>query len=719
MNKTSDKDALKQRFNEKFYKFKDMPIAIYGIGEKTEKILELYKNYNFVGIMDKDYNELSYCGFNLLSYDEVVKSIKVVIIAANISSCHIIYQRINFLKESGIRIFYLNGFEPKEIDTDEDPYYKKNEKNILDLIKQHDIICFDIFDTLIMRETLEPSDVFELVEEKLRTEKGLNIDFKKNRVYAEKNVYCKKTTYFNIDMIYDELGELLNLDEQLTREIKNIEFEMEYRISLPRYKMVNLYKYALNAEKRIYLVSDMYWQREKIEILLKKNGIEGYCQLLVSCEEKKSKHDGKIWSVFKKPDHRMLHIGDNLECDVEIPKSYGIETYHIRNSLDIMRFSKYAYLEKKCSSLNQRLLLGKFVSKVFNDPFSLHKGKGTIVLDDMHALGYNFFGPIVLTFVNWLIKTSRTLELNKLLFFARDGYILHEIFELIMMTLNLDYPQAHYFLTSRRAASVAAIEDIEDVALVLREMCKSKNLLIGESVFRTLGIQMRNDDPIRLKFFYEVEMNDLIAHITSEYLNAIEINAKEERQHYKAYIQSIGIGAHEKIGCINFVGRGITQMFVERILGRSMYGFYFSTAPQMKEFLKQTDKIFAQYGKCIDTEITPFHLISNYLLGEVIFSAKEEQLLCFDKNLEPKYINTSKKRNFTAVNECHNGIRQYVLDALNLDLNLGKRQFGIELSDALLGVIVTHKAILSESIRSSLLFSDYYNYKVENIRLEI
>lgn len=46
-------------------------------------------------------------------------------------------------------------------------YEVNNEDTLLELAYQYDNISFDIFDTLIMRKTLFPEDVFQIIEKKV------------------------------------------------------------------------------------------------------------------------------------------------------------------------------------------------------------------------------------------------------------------------------------------------------------------------------------------------------------------------------------------------------------------------------------------------------------------------------------------------------------------------------------------------------------------------
>ena len=59
------------------------------------------------------------------------------------------------------------------------------------LLETHDVISFDIFDTVLMRSVLDPTDVFEIVAERAERQ-GLHLpDFKFARLGAEHRILAE------------------------------------------------------------------------------------------------------------------------------------------------------------------------------------------------------------------------------------------------------------------------------------------------------------------------------------------------------------------------------------------------------------------------------------------------------------------------------------------------------------------------------------------------
>lgn len=52
--------------------------------------------------------------------------------------------------------------------------------------------------------------------------------------------------------------------------------------------------------EKVYLVSDMYWPSKEIIEILHGVGVNDYQQILISCEEQKSKKNGELFEKLKK-----------------------------------------------------------------------------------------------------------------------------------------------------------------------------------------------------------------------------------------------------------------------------------------------------------------------------------------------------------------------------------------------------------------------------------
>ena len=90
------------------------------------------------------------------------------------------------------------------------------------------------------------------------------------------------------------------------------------------------------------------------------------------------------------------------------------------------------------------------------------------------------------------------------------------------------------------------------------------------------NVHADSDDRLALKKCHEVDPEALVRHIVTRYGERILGNARTERHAYGKYLRTLGLRDRDRLGCVNFVGRGITQRMVSRILKRDLEGFYFA-----------------------------------------------------------------------------------------------------------------------------------------------
>jgi predicted HAD superfamily hydrolase len=714
MNKSDDffLNSFYRNFNA--FKNEGTPIALYGIGEKTKLLLENIKEFNIIGLMDKDAVEKIIYDQPVLSYLQVIEKAKCIIIVANMSVASLIYQRIEFLKtKHGINILYINGTTPWTINN---AFKNKRscETPIEDLkkkIDENEVISFDLFDTLIMRKVLQPTDIFDLVERELKEKQPHHFDLKIKRIEAEYYCYRHEDKYCTIHDIYNRLRELLHCDAELIKQIKQIEMEMELKCCVPREAMVQCYEYAKKNHKIILITTDSFLTKNYVALLLDKCGIKGFNKLLISCEERKLKYLGDMWQHVNQmfEGRRILHIGDNQTTDVEMAQKQQINTFKIESAYDLLSNSAPCQLYKPIRTIDNSLLLGQLASRFLNDPFILNKNRGCLPVNNMFDLGYLSMGPLVLSYLLWLIKKSEECKVDKLLFFARDGYVLNNIYKRMVDFYKIDSAKAIYFLTSRRAASVAAIKTETDIAFIINNVCKIKKINFHQLLSTAFGVLSDSSDPIAEKPCYEVSNNELIEHTLNCYKDKILKNAITERQNYIEYINTLRLKDTDNIGCVNFVGRGITQRFISNIMEKELSGFYFAKEIDMLDICSPLDKCYALYEEYISPYISRSNLAMKLLFGEVVFSSPDEQLVKFEKNGQPVFEKRNAIRDFRRMQECHAGIESFIEDMMAFDDNLLNRIFPNETVDILYGLFSSNCCVCSEEVKKSFFFSDYYN----------
>ncbi|ECY0969914.1 hypothetical protein F7A07_09115, partial [Campylobacter coli] len=125
-------------------------------------------------------------------------------------------------------------------------------KQISELIKSESvkIISFDIFDTLLVRPCINPSDMFKIIA----TRAGLDESFIKIRQLAEQYARENKPFYeddITIDDIYRHLHLNFELSIEECERLKIIEMEVEFDYLYPKNSIQDLFFEALENRKKV------------------------------------------------------------------------------------------------------------------------------------------------------------------------------------------------------------------------------------------------------------------------------------------------------------------------------------------------------------------------------------------------------------------------------------------------------------------------------------
>ena len=187
-------DKEKEAIYSWFQEYQKKKILIYGTGKIAEKIIEALEGFLIVGVVDRTRSYGEFKKKPILLWEDVKKdTAEVLILAASQKHYETIFRRLQekcmvcHLIVLGCAGEDLREYFGYEIDRELlRQYCGKSIEGLKAEIQNYDVISFELFDTLVMRKTLEPCDVFDLVEEKIKKE-GIIIDsFKKIRMEAER-----------------------------------------------------------------------------------------------------------------------------------------------------------------------------------------------------------------------------------------------------------------------------------------------------------------------------------------------------------------------------------------------------------------------------------------------------------------------------------------------------------------------------------------------------
>ena len=231
-------------------------------------------------------------------------------------------------------------------------------EEIINKIKDYDVVSFDIFDTLIKRTVADSTEVYfhtaEAVNKKLHTSFD-PAKFRINRINAA--VRASELNRDNNDG--KEEVDIFTIYKCIQNEYKDYtdaliaqELDIELTCAFSNPVMKKVFDWCIKNDKKIIIASDMYLPRNIIEKILYKVGYSGYQKLYVSSELFKKKSTGSMYELIKADNKgRIIHIGDSYKADFLMAKKHGIGAYIIAKHPYRLKHSrvktKMSVLEKK------------------------------------------------------------------------------------------------------------------------------------------------------------------------------------------------------------------------------------------------------------------------------------------------------------------------------------------------------------------------------------
>ena len=701
----TEEEFLIHSFKNNFDKYHNKRIVIYGISKSTKIILDNC-DYPILGLMDGQRTNGKLYGKRILSCDDVVQmKTEMIVVVARTASVKIITARIaKFCEENHIELFDINGndlrkvFENTLVSND---YFDVDKACLLKEIDIHDIISFDIFDTLLMRKVLYPEDVFTLVEQRITKELSKKINFPQERVDAERKLLSEP--YPDIDMIYASFRDATGLTREDADYLKELELAIEEEVIVPRYEMVQAFQYACKKTKEVYLISDMYITKDRMRRILKKCGIVGYQDVLISCEYGTMKTQ-RLFEEFRKMTKggTYLHIGDNEEADIQYARKHGIDTFFVASARHMLSISTYRDILELDHSFSSRIMIGTFAEKIFNNPFVLYKSCGKPKVRQPYDIGYLFVAPLVSSFIHWLIQEFEKKSYDKVLFLARDGYILEKLYNWAINEScgSHRYPAGIYFLTSRIAGIAATLYDEQDIL---------RGVSIGHDGSPEWLLKNRfllePDDIIQ----YDADAADM-EEVVLQHKDKILAVSKEQRTSYKKYISQVGIQPTDAIAAVDFAASGTCQRCLQDLTEADMDGYYFIHIRSEDERYKKLN-INSLY-KISSWFKNEAFICESYIVLESILSSYDPSLKGFNSHGDPVFIKECRDKNRM---ENLRQMQQGITDYFKQYWTLTRRELSeTDTADKLLSFIRNcYTDLGSISILNDALQDDFFNRKYQ------
>ncbi len=448
-----------------------------------------------------------------------------------------------------------------------------------------EVVSFDIFDTLLLRPYVKPTDLFlhmEAMEQlPLFAELRVKMEAFARTLHPEKEE-------ITLDDIYQEMNVRFHF-------LKEKEMEMERRVLYPNPEIKELFEYALRVGKKVIICSDMYLPEEFLASVLQEKGYAGYFKLYLSSTLNKTKQQGSLYQHIlddlNVPASAMLHIGDNAHSDVRMAQRAGIAVWHYPKAIDRLlkqNVRAEAFLKLYENSYQASILLGLLAI------YSLREKQNY-----WQDFGFKYAGPIVYGYMQWLQSQLKADGVKDVMFVARDGYTLQKVFDVLKssdisshyfyapritnLICNLDYtPQCHH---GERAALVA-------LRLILSYF-REKDDFLKEA---TPDIQCAAEGEAFIQ----------------QHRALYESLAAQERRHYQQYCGQFHVDG-DKVGLVDTVSIFLSaqKALATGLPEKSIRGYYWLTCerPPEDDSLLQTKQFqLTSHQEVLDWDVMELYM---------------------------------------------------------------------------------------------------------------
>ena len=530
--------------------FTGVKLIIYGTGINANAFIEKHKaNCNILCCVDKHKLTGSCNGIPIKTWEDIEPGMAdCLVIAATERHTREIYTRIIYDCDRNKLDIYdcrgvdlRNAYRYEYVVPEMKCSYDLNRKALLrDMIDKHDVISFDIFDTLVMRAVLEPEDVFDYVDCKLPDDSKLKGRYKAIRREIELK---SKADINGVEELKKGFVFFAGLTEDEAAEVLKIEIECEKELLLVRGSVKEIFDYAIESGKKVYLISDMYYSEDILVGILNRMGIFGFEKIFVSCDYGVTKRNG----LFEKYKEQVkadsyLHIGDNYEIDRESALKSRIEGFIIPSGINLLRASPFRRILYYAKGGVNRRFIGEFIACEFNDPFCLCNGGLTVPIDKPEILGIYYLAPIVYLYVKKINDLQKKIKYDKVLLGARDCYIISRV-----------------------------INEIDDFV--------KKDDYLYLYISRVLAYKLGMGNPVvddDYRIYFEADKRRLLDEDEDFISGAEKTPYKKTKESYWKYLNSKGIERSGKYLFCDLISGGTVQHSLNVLFDKGVDGFYFS-----------------------------------------------------------------------------------------------------------------------------------------------
>ena len=370
-------------------------------------------------------------------------------------------------------------------------------------------------------------------------------------------------------------------------KIGDAEESMECTFARANPYALELLEHARKRGKRIGFADDTSLPRATLEKLLLENGIPLPDVLYLSNETGLRKDTGDLYRHILDRENlragQVLMIGDSPCLDAQVPSDLTMTICQLpRPSNMLLSVPAYAPLVRQGYANAQ----DSIAAGLIQTRLAARDSAGTLsasppLFADLTEIGYSILGPLLVAFTGWLGRQASADGAQTLYFLARDGKILRRVYEKWRAAFAFG-PPSEYCEVSRRAVSVPAIRNMEDVLAILLAPTSPTPL---NALFQArLGFSLtpERQEELRLQGIWigtwgEDGCRATLARIIEHLFPDILQQARQEEEALAAYFDSIGLAKKEPFALVDVGYSGTIQSCIAKLLHTTVRGYYMMT----------------------------------------------------------------------------------------------------------------------------------------------
>ena len=497
------------------------------------------------------------------------------------------------------------------------------------------VVSIDVFDTALVRYVPAPADVFEIAAVRLRHAGALDVapeTFRDLRADAERDARRSAANAgreeVTLEEIYVALGRRLPaLDVAVAMET---ELTVERAVCVANPDIARLVDSLDARGRRVVFVSDTYLPEAFVAELLDRAGYGARHTLFVSNAFGATKERGTLLPIVAREldvaPGAIVHVGDNVGADVTAARRCGVDAYW---------YARPVRKPRRGATLADKVLDRIADVAAMSDD----RSRDDRMLRDV---SYRVIAPIFLGVVQWMVEHITSEPTDLVLFCARDGFFLNQIYQRFARYATL--PPALYFEVSRRALVFPGMTALDKRALDV--LCANNAPLPVSEYFARIGIDVRRY-PGQLAAcglsadarIYDQDSRRRVRELFVRLEDAVLERARAERALMVAYLAQSGVFEAHDLVLIDIGWGGTLQQALAGVLAsegkpRNIRAYYLSTDERIHTLDAAAGPARAWFANGAEPAWMQRDISPGYWLLEIAFAAQHGTVLGYRREAD-------------------------------------------------------------------------------------